>query len=232
MSSGAWTAVGTIFLALVTLAAVVTTIVITGQDRRAADSRQEAERALSDQRLREQREHSDKQLADERAFSRAQIEEERRVVRDREQLSEAYSVQVVARRLSTEAVGEEAVPLEIYVAAVINHGHYTITGIEAQILLTSGGSPSLIPFTRREGVSSAEELTPVLGDRSAPRVRGSFTDRLTPWDLAVRFESDPIAAAKLVGAEPVVRWVDQWGTHWERRLGEARHIPDGEPWAP
>jgi hypothetical protein len=56
VSSGAWTALGTILLAAVTLAAVLTTIVITAQDRRGAAARLASERA-----------HSDKQMADERA---------------------------------------------------------------------------------------------------------------------------------------------------------------------
>lgn len=69
--------------AVTTVAAVITTIIITVQDRRRAAGNLAAERVRSDEQLREEREHS-----------AAQIEEERRLAREREQLSEAYAVQV------------------------------------------------------------------------------------------------------------------------------------------
>ena len=57
-------------------------------------------------------------------------------------------------------------------------------------------------------------------------------DRLTPWDLGVRFGSDPVPSAQLPGAYPVVRWADRWGQRWEYRRGEVKRIRDGEDWAP
>jgi len=48
----------------------------------------------SGRRLKAERERSDRLLREERVRSRAQIEEERRIAREREQLSEAYAVQV------------------------------------------------------------------------------------------------------------------------------------------
>lgn len=48
VSSGAWTAVGTIALAVVTLAAIITTIVITVQDHRRAAARLASERDRHD----------------------------------------------------------------------------------------------------------------------------------------------------------------------------------------
>lgn len=57
-------------------------------------------------------------------------------------------------------------------------------------------------------------------------------DRLTPWDLGIRFEGDPMSSAQFPGAFPVVRWRDRWGTCWEHRRGEVRQIRDGEEWQP
>ncbi len=57
-------------------------------------------------------------------------------------------------------------------------------------------------------------------------------DRLTPWDVGMRFTSDAVAAAHLPGAYAVLRWVDRWGTHWEHRRGEVWQIKDGEEWTP
>src|SRR5258706_15740195 len=57
--AGTWTAVGTLTLAVMTLAAVITTIVITVQDRKRAAADLADERQLADGRLREERDHAE-----------------------------------------------------------------------------------------------------------------------------------------------------------------------------
>ena len=55
----------------------------------------------SDGRLTAERKRSDRLLADERAHSRAEIEEERRIGQEREQLAEAYAVQIAPVQTSS-----------------------------------------------------------------------------------------------------------------------------------
>ena len=222
MTSGDWTAIGTIALAVATLIAVLTTIVITAQDRRGAAARLASERA-----------HSDKQLADERAFSQAQLEEERRIARDREQWSEAYAVQVALGERSAADPGEGAPPASRLGGIVVNHGHYTITGIEARIRLAGGGGPSLVPFAGSERVPCTADLDERLRNGMSGLLEALMhSDRLSPWDIGLRFWSDPISSAQFPGAYPVVRWTDRWGTRWEHRLGQVRQIEDGQEWVP
>jgi hypothetical protein len=121
--------------AVTTVAAVITTIIITVQDRRRAAGNLAAERVRSDEQLREEREHS-----------AAQIEEERRLAREREQLSEAFAVQVFLgeKRPPAGAGGTAAKRLA---AVVVNHGRYTITRVEVRFSLSG---MSLISHHRSE----------------------------------------------------------------------------------
>jgi signal transduction histidine kinase len=73
LSSGAWTAIGAIALAIATLATLAVTVVITRQDRRRADTR----------------------LNEEVKRNKDQLDKERRLAREREQFAEASLVEVV-----------------------------------------------------------------------------------------------------------------------------------------
>ena len=73
VNSGAWTAVGTIALAVVTVAAVVINIIITVQDRRRAAASLTAERELADARLREERDHAEQVRRRERQADNARV---------------------------------------------------------------------------------------------------------------------------------------------------------------
>ncbi len=221
MTSGDWTAIGTIALAVATLLVVLTTIRITAQDRLGAAAR-----------LKDERKHSDEQLATEREFSRAQIEEERRLARDGEQWSEAYEVQVaLGERLADP--GKGAARVYRLGGIVVNHGHYAITGIEARIRLAGAGGPSLVPFAGSERVPCTTDLDERLRDGMSGLLEGMLhSDRLSPWDIGLRFWSDPVSSAQFPGAYPVVRWTDRWGTRWEHRQGDVRQIKDGEEWTP
>jgi hypothetical protein len=190
----------------------------------------------TDNRLAAERKHSDEQLADERAFSRAQLAEERRIAIGREQLAEAYAVQVAMTDWnagpSTPGTGPSSA-MKTLRAIVVNHGGYTIMRVEAQLRLAAGGNASIVSFATSERVGGTEDLDPRLRQRTFSRLEGmTHADRLTPWDAGIYFQSDPMSAEQLPGAYPVVRWVDRWGAHWEHRRGEVRQIRDGEEWVP
>jgi hypothetical protein len=126
----AWlTAIGTLALA------VAAVWVALWSDKRTGD------------RLNTEHAHSKEQLASEQAFSKAQLEEERRVARDREQLAEAYAVQVVLGQkpqIIRDPTMEELTttklenPYGVWVdlmhlaAVIVNRGSYTITRVELQ----------------------------------------------------------------------------------------------------
>lgn len=186
----------------------------------------------TDRRLAVQREHSDAQLAEERRLAGERLQAERDSAREREQLAEAYAVQVVMGDWSTGRPGERGTSPSRVVVIVINHSRYTITRIDAQLRLSAGGSASLVQFDGRELVPSAQELDTGLGGGLGVRLAKMHTDRLTPWDPGLRFETDLIGAAHLPGAYPVVRWADQWGTRWEHRRGEVRQIAEDADWEP
>ncbi len=225
MNSADWTALGTIALAVVTLAAVLTTIVITAGDRRGAAAR-----------LADERAHSDRQIATEREFSKNQAEEEWHAARDREQLAEAYAVQVVMG----EAVVDTDVPTNEYgdpdgsvkrlAALVVNRGKYTITQLEAQFCLS--GTQLITPH-RTERISGLLDLPAQLHfGWGAPEREWAMSGTLTPWDTGMRFETDRIHVRHLGNSYPVVRWRDQWGTRWEHNRGRVRTVVEGEQWVP
>lgn len=178
---------------------------------------------------------SGKRIADERTHSRTQLEEERRIVREREQLAQAYAVQVTS---GEQAVGRggpvargEGVQAEVKRLAVIvlNHGSFTITRVDAQLCL---GGNSMQPYhsSRRFGVS--DEIPPdVVGSFSTFPGR-AMSGVLTPFDRGIRFETDDIHERHLVMPYPVVRWMDHWGTTWEHKRGVVRQVSESAPWEP
>jgi len=216
------TAIGTVAVAAVAVWVALWT------DRRAA-RQLKAEHDRSDQLLKEERERSDRQLAEEREHSRAQIEEERQIAREREQLAEAYQVQVFPgeRPGAGQDIHDPAVVA--LVVLLVNHGSFTIREVEAQF---SVDGTSLVSSRTREWMSGFPQLHSALhkpGDRSKETARHGI---LTPWDGGMRFESDEMPARILNAPYPLLRWTDRWGTRWEHRRGEVRQVHDDEPWEP
>jgi hypothetical protein len=208
VSSADWTAVGTIGLAVVTLIAVVTTIIITSQDR----------------------ERADKQLGGERERS----DNDRCHARDREQLAEAYQVEVA---LGQKAAGEPKEPVyeepddsvRQLAALVVNHGSYTISGIEARFIINGKDPISPASDTRLGGY----DKLPARLQAGHERMEDTrFGDVLTRWDVGMRFKSYPVPERDLVDAYPVVRRTDRWGTRWQHQRGEVRQVKDNPPWIP
>jgi hypothetical protein len=218
----------TVMTAFGTVGAVIAALFIAFWADSRAGKRLDAERDRSDERLREERERSDAQLA-----------EERQIAQERERFAEAYAVQVImgdrnAGHQDTGVIGHMSSDLKRVAAIIINHGTYTITGVEAQLRLTAGGNPSLVSFGKSERVSGTAELDKELrGGMYGGLEAALHADRLSPWDRGIRFETGPMPTEHLSGAYPVVRWMDRWGTRWEHRRGEVRQVADGsEPWQP
>jgi hypothetical protein len=188
----------------------------------------------SGKRLKAERERSDRLLAEERQRSREALEEERRLAREREQLVEAYAVQVLA----AEGRARAGLPDDEWytVAIVVNRGTYTINSIDVRFWFNDG---SLMGYWVQQAVPQpgvadamlADLKSPTFPDSAGPfRVVLSSSWRLAPWDAGMRFVSNPVPLGRLPSSYPIVRWTDRWGTRWQYRLGEVQRIRDDEPW--
>jgi len=213
-----WTAVGTVALAAVTVAAIITTIVITVQDRKRADKQLAGERAAADKRL-----------ADEIRAADERLRQERQGYQDQEQWAEAYLVQVTRARRSYYPPTNQPPPdepVDHAVAIVVNHGRYTITRVEAR-LYASGNVTS---YKTTEHLSSWFNLPEPLRPQGIWEAEGAPSNNLTPMDLGLRYTSDVLAKRLLTGNYPIVRWTDRWGQQWEHKQGVVRKMTEGEEW--
>jgi hypothetical protein len=171
--------------------------------------------------------------------SAAQLREERDAAREREQLAEAYAVQVVvaekpagrATRNVQRPVSSSAKTLAVM---VVNRGQYAITEIEARI---SGNGESLLGTAKEERFGGYDNLPSRLKDTYAklgnPIALGNV---LGPHgaDIGMRFETGVIPEHGIASPGPyaVVRWRDRWGQRWEHKQGTVRCIGDSDPWLP
>lgn len=209
----ALTAVGTIALALVTLAAIVTTIVITGQDRTRAAAQLKAERTAADERLDRQLEHSAAQLRDERDHA---VREQRE--------ADAWAVRVRFAEVRTSML-RGAAPGDLagsLVVTVVNLGTRTITRVKARF------SPDGEQLVSHRVVEHLPTEDAGLGPREET---SGYGDVLAPG-MAVQIASIPVAPSHLTGPYPVVRWTDVQGQRWEHRKGEVRRVGVHEEWLP
>lgn len=217
-----WTAVGTIVLAALTFAAVVTAIIITRQDRNRAskqrkEDRDEAARLLADERkyaagvLAAERQAADDRLARQLKATSDQLWEERghRVIA--QQLSDAWAVRVLMTREPPDP--DEDARL---IAVVTNLGSRTISDLRAQF------SPD---GTSRIGVFRTEHV-PRPTDPAVPfnpdtiRALG-----VLPPGAGVQFSSEVIDAARLTGADVIVRWRDFYDNTWQFKSGKVSTTP-------
>lgn len=184
------------------------------------------ERRLADERLRTQMEHSDQQLQHEREAADARLQEEHRIAREREQLNQAYALQVVLMKAFADT--PEARRL---VVNIVNHGMQTITRIEARF--TPDGR-SVIPPHRQVRVPGQQlALPPELTSMFEESAEGpSYGDTLTPYDAGMSIETDLIGVDRLTDPMAMVRWTDRWGTRWENKHGDVRQIEENERWNP
>ena len=236
------TAIGTIALAFLTFVAVVVTIAVTRKDRQNAVSDANIERGLADARLDRELAASGAQLQDERAAadqrlqrqldaSAQQLQDERAVIEKREQLAEAYLVQVTPGRMSVEWYGslistEPGTAITCPCVIIVNRGNYTITDICARF---SYDGTSVMQYDKQEHFSGLrglpEELSNYIADE--PDIR---LTTLTPTDVGLRFSHDAIAKRNLHGAYPIVRWRDRWDQTWEYKLGIVYEVESNQPW--
>jgi len=200
------------------------------------------ERAAADQRLQRQLDASAQQLQDERAAadqrlqrqldaSAQQLQDERAVIEKREQLAEAYLVQVTPGRMSVEWYGslistEPGTAITCPCVIIVNRGNYTITDICARF---SYDGTSVMQYDKQEHFSGLrglpEELSNYIADE--PDIR---LTTLTPTDVGLRFSHDAIAKRNLHGAYPIVRWRDRWDQTWEYKLGIVYEVESNQPW--
>jgi hypothetical protein len=192
-------------------------------------------------RIREERARSDRLLQEERGHGRAQIEEERRITLGREQLAEAYAVQVINARASARAAhgrDDPADPLTRPAAVVVNRGHYAITKVDARF--SNGESSQRVVETRhlsalirlpkelrglnQELQGSDEEFIPWPDDFNVVS--------LVPRDPGLQLIGPALQTSRSLYMYPLVRWTDRWGTRWEHRRGEVRQVCDDQEWTP
>lgn len=189
----------------------------------------------SGKRVKEERARSDRAIEGERAHGRVQLEEERRLTRERDQLAEAYAVQVAS---GEQAVGHggpvatgEGVEAEVKRLAVmvVNHGSFTITGVEAQLCLSG---KSMQQYHSYQRVTGFEEIPSLVTAGFFVSPERAVSKVLTPFDGGIRFETADIHKRHLSGPYPVVRWTDHWGTRWEHKGGVVQPVSDDQPWEP
>jgi hypothetical protein len=184
--------------------------------------------------LAQEREAADKRHREAMAAADERLREDHLAAQEREQLAEAYAVQVTPAAMTPEAFGsrivrDPEVPVECPVVVVVNHGHYTITGLQAQLRTAGDGRAGYDKteyFSSRWNVPS--QITQLLSWHQADVPAGV----LAPADVGMRFSRDAMPVADLTGAYPAVRWRDHWGTCWEHKQGNVRRGAEDEDWEP
>lgn len=59
------------------------------------------------------------------------------------------------------------------------------------------------------------------------------TTTLAPQDPGLRLIGPALQLHEgMLGAYPLIRWTDRWGTRWEYRRGQVRPIHDSDKWVP
>jgi hypothetical protein len=161
--------------------------------------------------------------------AKRRIDEERQRSHIREQLTQAYAVQVVQ--------GERAAPGQppsdpsalVLVAIVVNKGSYTITDVEVRFSLDG---QDIVRAVRNQRMWSFKDVPKTLhkhGDKAEERAMEGI---LPPWDAGMRSESAEVPVQHLKAHHALVRWTDEWGQCWEHRLGKMKKIRTDQPWEP
>ena len=136
--------------------------------------------------LAEQRALDKAAIEDERAHGRKQLEEERQLARDREQLNEAYRVQIALGERWGKSVGHNghgdpgAAETKLLAVMVSNCGSYTITRVEAQFCL----GRTMIQPHRHERFASVANLPDAVRGDFRPASELQLQRVLTPFDWA------------------------------------------------
>lgn len=179
----------------------------------------------------EERERGLQQINDERAYGRTQLDEERRLERGKQQLAEAYQVQVVLGERAAgppdPGTGRPDDSVRELAALVVNHGSATITGVDARICYDGS---RIAAFARSKRLTGFGSVSARVRDGFSASAEHALDGVLTPRDAGVRFETDPVPVQRLANPYPLVRWTDRWGTRWEHRRGEVGQIELTRHW--
>jgi hypothetical protein len=232
-----WTGVGTVLLSVVTVGAILSTIVITRQDRKRADKRFTDEQVRHETEVAEERRLADARLKTQQDQSEQQFRTEQWRMTEREQYTEAYAVQVTMGEYAAvsgspdEYADPGADEAKRLAALVVNRGRYAITRVTAQF---SPEGRSLTSPSRVVRIPISFESLPqdLRGDFGPLQDKRGHGDTLAPWDAGMRFESGDVGVQHLAGPYFVVRWVDRWGTNWEHKQGVVQPITEGQQWGP
>jgi type II secretory pathway pseudopilin PulG len=230
---GEWTAIGTLALAVVTLAAVMTTIIITMQDRRNAQTRLKEDRTRAAELLADERRYAagvlatERQAADDRLtrqleHSEAQLRAERVAVQEQEQEAGAWAVEVKLAVVNVNDPSALEGGTKRLIAVVTNSGPRTISQIRARF---SPDGKQWVPPLSDEHVSTttrtaATEYSDTIGHIG-----------VLPSGNTMRFSSAVIGERHLIAPDVIVRWRDALNQGWEYAQGGVRKIYQSEsPW--
>ncbi len=156
----------------------------------------------------------------------ARLQKERDFARDREQLAEAYRVQVILKKRAKGGPGTRRL-----VAYVVNHGGQTITEVDARF--TPDGQILAEPPEPQRVRGQRVPPPPIVARMSGESVEvTSHGDRLTPFDAGLQFATGDIDERQLTKPGVIVRWTDQWETRWENKYGVVRKIDKDADWKP
>jgi hypothetical protein len=197
------TGIGTILLAIATLAAIITTVIITRQDRWIAECH----------------------LKRELAHSAAQLKDERDHARDHEQQVNAWAV-----RVETATVGGGlGIPSSVkrLVVNLTNGSTYPISAPAAKF--SPEGKHLEDAIGRSPGLMPATTLSLVMAESDAPEV--VYGDVLTPGN-SMHLWTEVMPERLFRIPYGIVRWRDTWGQTWESKQGTVRKVSENEPWEP
>jgi hypothetical protein len=193
---------------------------------------------------------SSKRIRAERKHAAATLNEERRLAQVREQLAQAYAIQVVeGHRTDTEekaiqTLGPNAPASTRSAVFLVNHGSFTITDIRAWLRNEDGSLEESASAGRRTGFNNLPEEIRRHWSSSLELATATL---LRPWDDGIVFVSKPFGTGPfgpaaewswlVPGLRPlfpsywIVHWTDQWGTRWEHQRGSLRQVQGSEPGA-
>jgi hypothetical protein len=200
------TGIGTILLAIATFAAILTTVVITRQDRRIAES------------------HLQRELN----HSAAQLQDERDRAREHEQLVNAWAVRVYTA-IATVGLDQPA-GMKKLVVTLTNGGTYPISGLEVKF--SPDGEQLIDAAAGYRGLPSSATFQVVATGPGVINYHDVvYGDTLTSGASAY-FETALLDQDTLQDPCGVVRWRDNWDDIWESKKNTVRKIVGNEPWAP
>jgi hypothetical protein len=164
-------------------------------------------------------------LWSERRINR-RVADERKDAQEREQLTEAWSVEVAGASIPVpDVTSTPENPCRSPIVFIINRGRYTITMVDARF---SPDGRSIAAHIRTGAPLATAKLPEDLVGIHTGELGQAYVGVLTPGS-AMWFVGDAIRT--LHSAYPIVRWRDRWGTTWEHKRGNVQQVAEGAPWS-